>query len=663
MKSIKTKLILSFSILIVSITLLIGLISLGIGYSSIKGEAKKSLELLAGEGAKLTESRMTTLITTLNMIAMKKEIKEMGWEVNINVLREELEKTEFLDIGYVLPNGYTHYTDETVRLLSDRSYVQNALNGHANLSDVVISRVTRKPEIMVAVPVMKQNKVVGALVARKEADALSNIIQDAGYGEKGFAFMMNGNGTVIAHPDVIQVLDRYNPLEDHSASVSDSYVKAFQQMIDDKNGVTNYTYNTSSLYAGFAPIQGTDWIYVITADEKEVMSMIPRLYRSILFVMLLVLIVGLGFVYILDSSITKPLLGIINQSERIADLDISENIPDTYMNQKDEIGTLSGTFQKLTLHLREVIKQISDSSLIVSSTAQELTATSHQSAKIMGEITQVVEDIASGASEQAKSTEIGSQKAALLGDMIERNHENLLNLNSSLTNVTKVVKEGIKEIERLSTISKENDAAIKEIHDIILDTKKSSTKIQEASRIIADMAKQTNLLSLNAAIEAARAGEAGKGFSIVAEEINKMAEQSASSTKYIDEIVYELQKNVEKAVDSMEQITTTSIEQHNSVNDTIHKYHSIADAMKTSETAVIDINNTGNDMDTAKNDIIKMLQSLASIAQQNAAVTQEASSTMEEQTASIQELADASEKLTNLANILQGIISKFKVNK
>jgi methyl-accepting chemotaxis protein len=662
MKSIKTKLIVSFSILILGVTLIIGIISLESGYRSLKVEAQKSIESLAAEGAKITESRIETLETTLEMIAKRKEIREMKWDVDLSILEEELEKTDFLDIGYVLPNGYTHYTDGTVRLMSDRDYIQEALKGKAKVSDVVISRVTRKPEIEVCVPVFQEGVVVGAMVGKKAADALGKITKDSGYGKRGYAYMLNGKGTIIAHPQTDKVINRYNPMEEMQDNpVEESIAGAFQKMLETKAGIVSYQQNKISLYAGFAPVQGTDWIFVTTADEQEVLAAIPKMVRNLIAVMFIVFIFSIGFVFLLDNNLTRPLIEMTKHSKRIAILDVRENIADIYLQQKDEIGTLSGAFQALTIKLREIIMQITESADQVTATAQELTATSQQSAQASQEISRTVTEIARGAAEQANSTEIGSVHAIKLGDMIERNNEHMQNLNDTSNKVTDLVNSGLKDIDRLSNMTKENDNATKEICDIILHTKKSTEQISEASKVISEMAKQTNLVALNASIEAARAGEAGRGFAVVAEEIQRMADQSAESTKYIDQIIKELMANVKEAVESMKRISATSIEQQKSVSDTIHKYNSIAASMRNSEEAVLEMNQSQKDMNKVKSEILTMLQSLSAIAEQNAAGTQEAASSMEAQTESARELANASDRLSALAGNLQAITTQFQL--
>lgn len=647
---------------VVLVTLVVGLISIAIGYRSLEDEAEYSLKLLAEQGAKLTQSRMDSTLSILTMVSRKSEIINIEWDVDLQLLKEELGKTDFLDIGYVLLNGYTYYTDGTVRLMSDRSYIQEALSGKAKISGVIISRVTRQPEIELAIPVFREGMVTGALVARMEANSLSNITKDIVYGENGYSFMIDGKGTVIAHPESKKVIEQYNPIE---ASLKDpelnSLAKVYQQIIGEQSGTMDFMNNGSSTYAGFASIEGTDWHIIITADHEEIMAAIPEMVKLIMTVMLIVLGCSLGIVYILDIKMTKPLIEITKQSKHISELDIRQNIDKAYLRQKDEIGTLSRAFQDLTLKLREIITDVTASANQVSDTAHKLAEGSRQTALITEEISNTMEDIAQGAEEQASNTEVGLLRAELLDQKLDVNHRHMLDLNQTMDYVSKIVSDGMKDIERLSTLTDENDLVTKKAYHNMMDMEKNSSQIGDASRIISEMAKQINLLALNASIEAARAGEAGRGFAVVAEEIQKMADRSAQSSQHINSVISELYRHITQTADSMKQILVTSAMQQKSVTATIQKYQDISESMKQSEKAVTALNSSEQDMKHANKEIKDMLQSMSSIAEQNAAATEQAASTLEEQTASAAIIADSTDRLTILAENLWATITMFQV--
>ena len=237
------------------------------------------------------------------------------------------------------------------------------------------------------------------------------------------------------------------------------------------------------------------------------------------------------------------------------------------------------------------------------------------------------------------------------------------NLNRASSKVAEVVNEGLLDMNKLSKITEESNGATKEIYEVILKTNESSNRIGQASSVIASIADQTNLLALNAAIEAARAGDAGRGFAVVADEIRKLAEQSSQSTKAIDEIVGELQKNAKDAVKTMERVSTISKEQTSGVIQSKDKYILIAQAMKDAQIALEQLNASGEEMRKMKDEILTTLQNLSAIAQENSAATEQTTASMEEQTASMEEISSSSEDLSNLAQDLQSIILKFNVLK
>lgn len=662
MRSIKTKLVVSFSILVFGEAFIIGLIAGVTAYNSLKKEAQYSLGLLSEQGAKLVENRMDKQVTELEMVALNKEVINMGWEVNIDVLKGEVEKTEYIDIGYVMPNGYTHFTDGTVRLMSDRSYVVDALAGKTTISDVIISRVTREPEIEVAVPISNGSEVVAALIGRLDANTLSEITKDIGHGDQGYSFMINENGTMIAHPDMEKVLGRYNPIEGAEKDPTLSTVAdAFQRILDNKNGVESFSMEGDNLYAGYSPIEGTIWSFVITAAEDEIMASVTSMIRMLIMIILIVFVCSLGLVLLLDSRLTKPLIELTKQSKKLGALDIRENISITYLEQKDEIGTLSGAFQNLTENLRNIIKELNESANHVSDTANELTAHAQQSSSTSETINIAISEIAGGALEQADNTEAGLSQVLLLEKKIENNNQCMDRLNKTSNQVTNAVKEGLNEVDRLLLITDDNRSAVDNICELIKQIGESSQQIGEATKAISDISAQTNLLALNASIEAARAGKAGKGFTVVADEVRKLADQSASSTKHIDNIINELQDVIDKAVKSMNRISVASKDQQECVLDTIGKYHSIADNMKRSEEALRELNRSEQEMVEVNKEIKAMLQSLSAIAEQNASSTHEVAATMEEQRASVQVLAEVSERMTELSASLRKTVEAFKL--
>lgn len=624
--------------------------------------AQNTVDLMAEDGAKLVKSRMETVIKELSVISQQNEIRSMSLNNQLVILNEAKGNSVFMDLAIVQKNGTATYTDGSEKDLSDRDYITKALAGEANISDVIISKVTGEAVIMVAVPIKNGDAVVGALIGRLNGTALSDVTNDTGYGEKGYAYMLNNSGQVIAHPNSDMVMNQVNPIVEAETQPSyQSLSKAIQVMLEKRNGFIDYQFEGKSIYSGYAEVPDTDWIIVVTANKDEVLSDIPALQGKMILILVIGLVYSLIIVYLIGNTITKPMIAVTKLSKKIADLDVSENVPAKYLRWKDENGILANAMQSIMDNLRSIIGEITDASLQVSSTAQELTATAEQSAMSAEEVSRTVEEIAKGASEQASNTETGSNEAIKLGELIEQSRNHMHNMNMASNKVTEVVNGGLKEIDHLTGISEESASATKEIYDIILKTNESTEQIGEASNVISAIAEQTNLLALNASIEAARAGEAGKGFAVVADEIKKLAGQSAKSTEYIDGIISELKAVVDRAVEAMERVNEISKEQFDSVISTKQKYELIMDAMEETNTAVTQLNDSEEEMGVSKNQILDMLQTLSAIAEENAASTEEASSAMVEQSASMEEIAKSSERLALLASSLQEIIMKFKV--
>lgn len=660
--SIRFKLILFFSGLVLISLILVGRVSIQRFNESVTQDTETSLIRMAEDASKLTASRLETRKKTLDMIALIPDINTMDWEIQRPILLDKVNETDFLDIAVVDMDGNAQYTDGTISQLGDREYIKKALSGESNVSDVLVSRVTYDVVLMTATPIRKNTKVVGALIARRDGNALSEITDDTTFGESGYSFIINKTGAIMADRDRDKVSSQFNPIY---GSIQDERYKSeaelFEKMLAEKSGTGIYSFEDNEYYTGYSPIEGTDWIFAVTAHKDEVLSTVSELQKVMNKIIVIAIAVSVVFVYIIASSISGPISVGVRHAKEIASLNLTQKIPESYKRRNDEIGQLSQALQTISDALGETISEISNTASQVLWASEELSSTSQQSASTAAQIAQTINGIAKGAADQAERTQQGSINANELGRLGDDNQIYMKNLNNQSDKVSEVVKEGLTEIDGLYKITEENNKATHEVKDVIVQTNDSSKRIGQVSNVISSISRQTNLLALNAAIEAARAGTAGRGFAVVAEEIKNLSLQSSQSTKEIDSIVSELLMNSQNAVKTIERGLAITEEQTKSVNRNRDKYLLIDKAMQETKDTVHQLNISSEQMNKSTEQILESMESLSAIAEENSAATEQASASIQEDAASAEEISATSESLTTLAKGLQLLIQKFSI--
>lgn len=433
-------------------------------------------------------------------------------------------------------------------------------------------------------------------------------------------------------------------------------------------------------FYGEATILGVDYLTVydpiVTGDEvigilfvgvplAEVDQMIDdrmnRFYRVNAILLLLLLSVGFVWVYFLSKRIAGPITSISASVERLGDYDLSEEIPEDLQKRKDEVGTIARAVQRVTESLRALILETQQTAVELTGSSDQLTETSKASARTALEISDTVQEIAKGATDQAHSTANGAEKLFELGGHIQASKEQTETLSQSTNRVSLQVDEGLSLVEALSRVTDRSSGSTQVASESISKTHESAGEIGQASQLIAEIAEQTNLLALNAAIEAARAGEHGRGFAVVAEEIRKLAEQSTASTRRIDAMVERLSKDAEEAVGKMQEASEAVTEQVDKVRETEERFDQIKEAMRAAEEALTMLRRTSDQMEASRGEVQETIESLSAVAEENAASTEEVSASMDQQTASFEELSASSEHLSDLAKKLEEMIRRFRL--
>lgn len=652
-------------LIVLFVSLSIGLVSLIYSTNALIKSQEEDMLKITDEGAHRVQAIIDMRLNVLSEVAHRETISTMYWDMQKTNLTPDVERLGYLDIAVVTPDGTANYvkSGETSQL-GDREYIKKALSGEANVSDVLISKVTNTPVIMYAVPIEQNGVVVGALIARKDGTALNDITDELGIGERGYAFIVGTDSTLYSHPNrdlVLEQVNVYTQIEEDGA-LKDFGI-ALKELGTGKVGILKYNYNKDNRITAMAPIPGTNWTLGIGNYESDILAPMNNLRVIILIVTVIVLALGIVAGISTGMIISRPIKRLSNIINKMAEYDLTSDT--TKKDQKmlkrgDEIGVISRSVVSMKENITELVKSVAYNSEQVAASSEELTSTTQQSALAANEVARTIEEISKGASDQARETELGANNVQELSDLINNEQEYIETLSQSVNEVTELKDLGLEAIIDLGQKNKDSSEAAMNIHKVIIETDQSAVKIKTASNMIKSIADQTNLLALNAAIEAARAGDAGRGFAVVADEIRELAEQSNRFTNEIDIVIQELSQKTETSVKAIESVGSIMESQTISVNNTTEKFNGISDAIEMIKTIINKINQASTIMEQKKEEIVSTIENLSAISEENAAGTQEASASVEEQTASMDEIANASESLARLAEELQIEINKFK---
>ncbi|MFN2363865.1 MAG: cache domain-containing protein, partial [Halarsenatibacteraceae bacterium] len=199
LNSLKFKFLVYVGLIIVVVSLGIGITSYINSSSAIMEEIEANLPDKANDIAMLVRSRLDTRESELEAISNSQVIKSMDWNEIRPILEDEIERTDFATIALVDPDGRASYVDSDALDLSDRNYVQEALAGNTNVSEMLISRAINAPVAMVATPIEDDGEIVGALIARMLGEDVIDIVSDVQLGQDGYAYMLDNTGVVVAH--------------------------------------------------------------------------------------------------------------------------------------------------------------------------------------------------------------------------------------------------------------------------------------------------------------------------------------------------------------------------------------------------------------------------------------------------------------------------------
>ena len=373
--------------------------------------------------------------------------------------------------------------------------------------------------------------------------------------------------------------------------------------------------------------------HILKAAEEEQASH-ERHFKNTLMLAGVLVLFGLTMVVVMGGllmrSIVRPLDGIVDHFSTIAKGDLSQRVD---ISGDNEITFVQKGLAKLQQDLVEMIGEIRKSAEVMTKSAARLqeemvlVANNSDSQQRGGQdVAAAMQEMTVSVGEVARSTESASEAARSSSELAH---------------------EGSHQVEHTMAVTREVVAVMDASSATMRSLQDSVNKIGAVTSVIREVADQTNLLALNAAIEAARAGEQGRGFAVVADEVRKLAERTATSTADIARIVAEVRQSSDHAVNSMHQaqgkieLVQESARQS---NDSLGKTLSAAETVSS---IAEQIAGASNEQASAATSVAQSMESISGLI----ADTHER----------IREVREESDALANAAQHMHQLVSRFRV--
>ena len=393
------------------------------------------------------------------------------------------------------------------------------------------------------------------------------------------------------------------------------------------------------------------------AKDNTINGIILMVLLSVIFVMVACIVIAV----IMSVSITRSLQKGISKVQKVADGELGSPIEEKLLKRNDEVGDLAKAIDTLQKTLQNIVSKIAQSTDNIKMAANELGVTAKDTNYTMKQVEDAVSSISENITEQAKSTKTTTDNIVLMGDQIGRTSEEVGLLNQNADVMRKSSEQASYTIQQLRQINDKVKESINTITRQTNLTNESAQKIQAAIGIISSIAEETNLLSLNASIEAARAGESGRGFAVVASQIQKLAEQSNSSSCEIEEITNTLISNSDEAVEIMRQVHEIIDSQSQNMSDTENIVSKVMDGINTSLEKIEKIEYATEQLESSRNRIVETVEGLSDIAEQNAASTEETFAQTSQVSNTFEQIEAKADQLKQIADELSGIMQHFQL--
>lgn len=394
---------------------------------------------------------------------------------------------------------------------------------------------------------------------------------------------------------------------------------------------------------------------------KEIYASLNLITMIFTVAIVVILVIAVFGCLLVSRGIAKSIRSSMDVVKQISEGNLNVEIEQSMLDRKDEAGALSCNTQTLIDNLSAMIGKISNNTMTLNASSEEMNAAAGQAGNAVGNINDDLHNMLTGAVEQTGNAQNIKNSIHNMNIHLEKT----LGEVDHLSDETKAMLDARNDVDKsLNQLDASNQDVMTEVENIQKQTQQNNESVEKiiaAVSYISDIADQTNLLSLNASIEAARAGETGKGFAIVAEEIGKLANQSNEASTEISELVNLLSYNSSQTMDIMDSVQDAMNDQTKKLVETANIFKQLQEHVSHVADGVDVIRDATVQLGKENDEIGKDIKNLSDIAQRNEDTVKGTISFSDEVLGTVNSVTEMSTEVSSSANDMAGVVSHFRM--